>query len=132
MKSRGCYETPGVTVLQHAHRAVESLTLDREVMHLKAELSLKYARLIYNGFWFSPEFKVLTRAIDETQARVTGTARLKLYKGSVAIVGRRSPYTLYHEQLATFEEDDVYCQADAEGFIKLNALRLRVLREPSF
>lgn len=126
MKSRGVYETPGGTVLLAAHRAVESLTLDRGAAHLKDELMPRYAELIYNGFWFSPERRALQALIDQTQEMVTGTVRLKLYKGSVAVVGRRSPNSLYDQDIATFEADRVYDQRDAEGFIKLNALRLRL------
>ncbi len=125
MKSRGVYETPGVTILQAAHRALESLTLDREVMHLRDSLSVKFAECIYYGFWFAPEFELLRKMIDETQTNVTGDVRLKLYRGNAIVVGRRSPYSLYSEKLATFEADSVYNQRDAEGFIKLNALRLR-------
>ncbi len=126
MKSRGVYETPGGTVLLEARRAVESLCLDRGAMHLKDELMPRYAELVYNGFWFSPEREMLQAAIDESQKRVTGTARLKLFKGHVRTVGRKSPFSLYHPHFATFEEDTVYDQRDAEGFIKLNALRLRL------
>ncbi len=126
MKSRGVYETPGGTILLAAHRAVESLTLDREVSHLKDELMPRYANLIYNGLWFSPERIALQSAIDCTQAMVNGTARLKLYKGSVWVVGRQSPDALYRQDYVTFEKDTVYDQHDAEGFIKLNALRLRL------
>ena len=126
MKSRGVYETPGGTVLLHARRAVESLTLDRGAAHLKDELMPRYAELIYNGFWFSPEREALQAAIDRTQERVTGTARLKLYKGNVIVTGRRARTSLYDENVATFEADTVYDQHDAEGFIKLNALRLRL------
>lgn len=126
MKSRGVYETPGVTLLHAAHRAVESLTLDREVMRLKDSLGVRVAEMIYYGFWYSPEFEAVRALIDETQKRVTGTARLKLYKGNCAVVGRRSSYSLYSEAFATFEKDAVYNQRDAEGFIKLNALRLRL------
>ncbi len=128
MKSRGVYETPGGTVLLAAHRAMESLTLDRGQAHLKDELMPRYAELIYNGFWFSPERDMLQAAIDQTQGRVTGTVRLKLYKGNVMITGRKSPYSLYDADIVTFEEDQVYDQRDAEGFIKLNALRLRTLK----
>ena len=128
MKSRGVYETPGGTVLIHARRALESLTLDRGAAHLKDELMPRYAELIYNGFWFSPEREAIQAAIDLTQERVFGTVRLKLYKGNVIIVGRRSPNSLYHQDIATFEDDTVYNQRDAEGFIKLNALRLRLAR----
>ena len=126
MKSRGVYETPGGTVLLAAHRAVESITLDREAAHLKDELMPRYAELIYNGFWFSPERLALQKLIDSTQARVTGTVRVKLYKGNVIVTGRKSPFSLYDQSIATFEADSVYDQRDAEGFIKLNALRLRV------
>ena len=126
MKSRGVYETPGGTVLLAAHRAIESITLDREAAHLKDDLMPRYAALIYNGFWFSPERLALQKLIDETQARVTGTVRVKLYKGNVTITGRKSPFSLYDQSIATFEADSVYDQRDAEGFIKLNALRLRV------
>ena len=126
MKSRGVYETPGGTILLAAHRAIESITLDREAMHLKDELMPKYAKLIYNGFWFAPERKMLQAAIDESQKNVSGVVRLKLYKGSVVITGRKSPNSLYSEAHVTFEEDQVYDQIDAEGFIKLNALRLRI------
>jgi len=125
MKSRGVYETPGGTIILHAHRAVESITMDREVMHLRDSLIPEYARQVYNGFWFAPERQALQAFVDHTQERVTGTARLKLYKGSCTVVGRKSPYTLYQPELATFEEDTVYQQSDADGFIKLNALRLK-------
>jgi argininosuccinate synthase len=128
MKSRGVYETPGGTVLLHAHRAMESLTLDRCAAHLKDEMMPRYAELIYNGFWFSPEREMLQAAIDKTQERVTGVVRLKLYKGNVSVCGRKSPHSLYDEETATFEADTVYDQRDAEGFIKLNALRLRLGR----
>ena len=126
MKSRGVYETPGGTILIAAHRAVESLTLDREAMHLKDELMPRYAKLIYNGFWFSPEREMLQALIDTSQAHVSGTVRLKLYKGGVQVAGRSSNESLYSEEHVTFEEDQVYDQRDAEGFIKLNALRLRL------
>jgi len=127
MKSRGCYETPGGTILLKARRAIESLTLDREAAHLKDELMPRYARLIYNGYWFSPERRMLQAAIDQTQTAVNGTVRLKLYKGSVMVVGRRSEDSLFDPQLATFAEDaGAYDQAEAAGFIRLNALRLRV------
>jgi argininosuccinate synthase len=125
MKSRGVYETPGVTILQAGHRAVESVTMDREVMRLRDALSLKFAESVYYGFWFAPESDLMRRTIDETQRGVTGEARLKLYRGSATVVGRRAPRSLYNERLATFEADTVYNQRDAEGFIKLNALRLR-------
>jgi argininosuccinate synthase len=126
MKSRGVYETPGVTILQAAHRAVESLTLDREVAHIKDSLNTRIAEMIYYGFWYTPEFEAIRALIDETQKNVTGTARLKLYKGNCMVAGRRSPFSLYSEAFATFERDTVYNQRDAEGFIKLNALRLRM------
>ncbi|MEQ9488817.1 MAG: argininosuccinate synthase [Alphaproteobacteria bacterium] len=126
MKSRGIYETPGGTILLTAHRAMESITLDREATHLKDELMPRYAKLIYNGFWFSPEREMLQALIDKSQEMVTGTVRLKLYKGSVSVIGRQSPYSLYSIEHVTFEEDSVYDQRDAEGFIKLNALRLRL------
>jgi argininosuccinate synthase len=127
MKSRGVYETPGGTVLWAAHRAVESITMDREVMMMRDSLIPKYAQLVYNGFWYAPEMEVLQRFIDDTQGRVTGTARLKLYKGNCIVVGRKSPFSLYSEDFATFEKDQVYNQKDATGFIRLNALRLRIL-----
>ncbi|MRJ06078.1 MAG: argininosuccinate synthase [Epsilonproteobacteria bacterium] len=123
MKSRGCYETPGGTILLKAHRAIESITLDRGEAHLKDEIMPKYAELIYNGFWFSPEREALQKLIDNTQKNVEGVVRLKLYKGNVFVVGRRSPKSLFSPEFATFEEDKVYNQKDAEGFIKLNALR---------
>ena len=126
MKSRGVYETPGGTILHQAHHAVESLTLDREVMHLRDSLIPRYAEMVYYGFWFAPEREALQALIDQTQQRVTGTARLKLYKGNCTVVGRKSPYSLYSAQFATFEKDTVYNQKDAEGFIRLNALRLRM------
>jgi argininosuccinate synthase len=126
MKSRGCYETPGGTIMLKAHRAIESITLDREVAHLKDELMPRYAELIYNGYWWSPERQMLQAAIDQSQAPVNGTVRVKLYKGAVHVVGRRSEDSLFDESIATFEEDaGAYDQADAGGFIKLNALRLR-------
>lgn len=126
MKSRGVYETPGGSVLFPARRAMESLTLDGGAMHQKDELMARYAELVYNGFWFAPEREMLQAAIDKASERVTGTVRLKLYKGNVIVTGRKSPYSLYDEELVTFEEDAVYDQRDAQGFIKLNALRLRV------
>ena len=126
MKSRGVYETPGVTILQAAHRALESITLDREVMHLRDSLGVKFAESVYYGFWFAPEFRLMRNMIDETQLNVTGDVRVKLYKGNVIVLGRRSPHSLYDESVATFEADTVYNQRDAEGFIKLNALRLRM------
>jgi len=126
MKSRGVYETPGGTILHIAHRALESITLDREVMHLKDSLITRYAELVYYGYWFSPEREILQRTIDETQKNVTGTVRLKLYKGNCIVVGRKSPNSLYHPDYATFEEDTVYDQKLADGFIQLNALRLKI------
>jgi argininosuccinate synthase len=126
MKSRGIYETPGGTVLLAAHRAIESITLDREAAHLKDELMPRYAELIYNGFWFAPEREALQALIDKTQERVNGTVRLKLWKGNVIVAGRKSPNSLYRLDYVTFEEDSVYDQRDAQGFIKLNALRLRL------
>ena len=126
MKSRGVYETPGGTLLQRAHRAVESLTVDREVMRIRDGLVPEYATLVYRGFWFSPEREMLQQMIDATQVNVTGTARLKLYRGGVQIAGRKSPRSLYREDFVTFEKDEVYNQADAAGFIRLNALRLRL------
>ncbi|MBI5188158.1 MAG: argininosuccinate synthase [Nitrospirae bacterium] len=126
MKSRGVYETPGGTVLHIAHRAVESLTLDREIMHFRDSLITRYSELIYYGYWFSPERKAIQNLIDDIQRDVTGTVRVKLYKGNCYVVGRKSPNSLYHPELATFEAEDVYNQKDAEGFIKLNALRLKL------
>ena len=126
MKSRGVYETPGGTLLHVAHRAVESITLDREAMHLKDELMPRYAKMIYTGYWFAPEREMLQAAIDQTQTWVNGTVRLKLFKGSATVAGRKSPNSLYRMDYVTFEEDSVYNQFDAEGFIKLNALRLRL------
>jgi argininosuccinate synthase len=127
MKSRGVYETPGVTVLQAAHRALESITLDREVLRLRDSLSLKFAESVYYGFWFAPESVLMRKMIDETQSNVTGEVRVKLYRGNAVVTGRRAPQSLYDERLVTFEADTVYNQRDAEGFIKLNALRLRTL-----
>ena len=127
MKSRGVYETPGGTILQAAHRGIESLTLDREAAHLKDEAMPRYASLVYNGYWFAPEREMLQAMVDASQERVAGTVRLKLYKGGVRVTGRRSPYSLYSEAHVTFEEDSVYDQRDAEGFIRLNALRLKLL-----
>ncbi|WOK35131.1 argininosuccinate synthase [Sphingomonas sp. C3-2] len=128
MKSRGMYETPGGTILHLAHRGIEQITLDRGAAHLKDELMPRYAELIYNGFWFSPEREMLQAAIDYSQDKVTGTVRLKLYKGAAHLIGRKSPYSLYSEKVVTFEDDQgAYDQRDAEGFIKLNALRLRLL-----
>jgi argininosuccinate synthase len=126
MKSRGVYETPGGTILLAAHRAIESLTLDRGAAHLKDELMPRYAELIYNGFWFAPEREMLQALFDKSQEYVAGTVRLKLYKGSAQVVGRQSPRSLYSRAHVTFEEDAVYDQRDAAGFIKLNALRLRL------
>ena len=126
MKSRGVYETPGGTLLHAAHRAVESLTLDREVLHLRDSLVPRYAEMVYYGYWNAPEREMLQAAVDEAQREVTGTARLKLYKGSCAVVARQSPRSLYRLDMATFEEDDVYRQKDAEGFIRLNGLRLAI------
>lgn len=126
MKSRGVYETPGVTILHAAHRALESITMDREVMHLRDSFGVKFAENVYYGFWFAPEFDLMRKMIDETQVPVTGDVRLKLYRGNVIVAGRRSPNSLYDERIATFEADTVYNQRDAEGFIKLNALRLRL------
>jgi argininosuccinate synthase len=127
MKSRGCYETPGGTIMLRAHRAIESITLDREVAHLKDSLIPKYADMIYNGYWWSPERLMMQAMIDESQVHVNGDVRVKLYKGSVSVVGRRSPDSLFDEKIATFEDDaGAYNQKDAEGFIKLNALRMRI------
>jgi len=128
MKSRGVYETPGGTILLAAHRGIESITLDRGAMHLKDELAVKYAHLVYNGFWFSPEREMLQAAVDKSQEKVSGTVRVKLYKGNATVIGRESPYSLYDQDLVTFEEGvQAYDHKDAAGFIKLNALRLRVL-----
>ncbi|HEY0269924.1 MAG TPA: argininosuccinate synthase [Sphingomonas sp.] len=128
MKSRGLYETPGGTIYHAAHRGIEQITLDRGAAHLKDELAVRYAELVYNGFWFSPEREMIQAAVDHSQARVNGTVRLKLYKGLASVVGRKSPETLYSEKVVTFEEDaGAYDQRDAAGFIKLNALRLRLL-----
>jgi argininosuccinate synthase len=125
MKSRGVYETPGVTVLLSAHRALESLTLDREVAHWKDELVPRYAKLVYNGFWYAPERELLQQTIDASQEHVTGSVKMKLYKGACHVLGRRAERSLYDAEVASFEEENVYDQADADGFIKLNALRLR-------
>jgi argininosuccinate synthase len=128
MKSRGIYETPGGTILLAAHRAIESITLDRGAAHLKDELMPRYAELIYNGFWFSPEREMLQALIDKSQEQVEGEVRLKLYKGNVIVIGRKSPKSLYSTALVTFEDDrGAYDQKDAEGFIRLSALRLRTL-----
>jgi argininosuccinate synthase len=128
MKSRGIYETPGGTILHVAHRAIESITLDREAMHLKESLMPRYAELVYYGFWFSPEREMIQALADRSQAKVSGSVRLKLYKGNVTVIGRESPYSLYSDALVTFEDDrGAYDQKDAAGFIRLNALRLRTL-----
>jgi argininosuccinate synthase len=126
MKSRGCYETPGGTILVSARRALESITLDREVLHLRDSLVPRYAEMIYYGFWFSPERQALQGFLDECVRDVTGTVRLKLYKGGIMVAGRKSPRSLYRTDFATFEADSVYRQRDAEGFINLNALRLKI------
>ncbi len=126
MKSRGVYETPGGTLMRAGHQAVESITMDREVMHIRDSLVPQYSRLIYNGFWYSPEMRLLQSTIDLTQENVTGTARLKLYKGTCRVIGRKADHSLYQPSFATFEEDDVYQQNDATGFIRLNGLRLRI------
>ena len=126
MKSRGVYETPGGTILRAAHMALESITMDREVMHLRDSLIPKYAELIYNGFWFAPEMSVLQKLIDETQKNVNGVVRLEIYKGNCTVLGRKSKESIYSVDYATFEDDTVYSQKDAEGFIRLNALRLRI------
>jgi argininosuccinate synthase len=126
MKSRGVYETPGGTILHAAHRAVESITMDREVMHLRDSMVPRYAEMIYYGYWFAPEREVLQKMMDEAQATVSGTARIKLFKGNCIVEGRKSSESLYSTDFATFEEDQVYNQKDAEGFIRLNALRLRI------
>jgi argininosuccinate synthase len=126
MKSRGVYETPGGTILHAAHRALESITLDREVLHLRDSLVPRYAEMIYYGFWFSPEREAVQGLVDAVQRDVTGTVRLKLYKGTVTVAGRKSPRSLYRTDFVTFEADRVYRQRDAEGFINLNALRLRI------
>ena len=127
MKSRGVYETPGGTILYTAHRGLEEITMDREVMFLRDSFIPTYARLIYNGFWYAPEREMLQAAITESQKFVTGEVRVKLFKGACHVTGRRSPFSLYDDNLSTFEKDDVYDHKDAAGFIKLNALRLRVL-----
>jgi argininosuccinate synthase len=127
MKSRGCYETPGGTIMLRAHRAIESITLDREVLALKDDLMPRYARMIYNGYWFSPERKLLQTLIDESQHPVNGTVRLKLYKGTALVTGRKSKDSLFDPRIATFDDDQgAYNQADAAGFIRLNALRMRI------
>ena len=126
IKSRGCYETPGGTIYYKAHKAMESITLDRELLHLKEDLTNRYSRLIYNGYWFSPERESIQNLIDQSQAKVSGTVRVKLFKGNVIVEGRKSPYSLYSEDLSTFENDSgAYDQRDAEGFIKINSLRLK-------
>jgi argininosuccinate synthase len=130
MKSRGVYETPGGTILHHAHKAVESLTLDREVAHLRDELAPRYAEMVYNGFWFSPERQALQQFMDDIQKRVNGEARITVYKGNAIVDGRRSDTdSLYDERTVTFEADDVYHQGDAAGFIRLQSLRLRTFAE---
>ena len=126
MKSRGVYETPGGTILRTAHIAIESITMDREIMHLRDSLIPKYSEIVYNGFWFSPEMKLLQDMIDQTQKNISGVVRLELYKGNVRVLGRKSDQSLYSENFATFEKDSVFSQKDAEGFIRLNALRLRI------
>jgi argininosuccinate synthase len=126
MKSRGIYETPGGTILHAARRAVESITMDRDLLHLRDSLSTRYAEIVYYGYWYSPERKALQALIDKAARGVTGVARLKLYKGNVTVVGRKAAKSLYHQGLATFEEDTVYDQKDAEGFININALRLKI------
>ena len=128
MKSRGVYETPGGTLLWLAHRNLEALTLDREALNLKESLIPRYSAMVYNGFWYAPERLALQALIDQTQERVNGLVRLKLYKGSARVVGRKSPDSLYHDAFATFEADQVYDQADAGGFIRLNGLRLRIAK----
>ena len=128
MKSRGVYETPGGTVLRAAHMAIESITMDREVMHLRDSLIPKYSELVYYGFWFSPEMKLLQDMVDRTQTNVSGVVRLELYKGNCRVIGRKSDESIYSEDFATFEDDSVYSQKDAEGFIRLNALRLRIMK----
>jgi argininosuccinate synthase len=126
MKSRGVYETPGGTILHAAHRAVESITMDREVMHMRDSMVPRYAEMVYYGYWYAPEREVLQKMMDEAQATVSGTARIKLFKGNCIVAGRKSAESLYSTDFATFEEDRVYNQKDAEGFIRLNALRLRI------
>ena len=126
IKSRGCYETPGGTIYNKVHKAIESITMDRELLHLKEDISNRYARLIYNGYWFSPERESLQKLINDSQKRVTGTVKVKLFRGNIIILGRKSPYSIYSEDLSTFEADSGdYDQRDAEGFIKVNSLRLR-------
>ncbi|HIJ21001.1 MAG TPA: argininosuccinate synthase, partial [Deltaproteobacteria bacterium] len=128
MKSRGVYETPGGTILRVAHIAMESITMDREVMHLRDGLIPRYTDMLYNGYWFAPEREMLQTLVDESQKNVNGVVRLKLYKGNCIVVGRKSPSSLYHSAFATFEGDEVYNQQDAEGFIRLNGLRLKIQR----
>ena len=126
IKSRGCYETPGGTIYFKAHKAMESITLDRELLHLKEDLTNRYSRLIYNGYWFSPERESIQNLIDQSQVKVSGTVRVRLFKGNVIVEGRKSPNSLYSEDLSTFENDSgAYDQRDAEGFIKINSLRLK-------
>tara|TARA_B110001450_G_C17415543_1_gene397602 strand:+ start:1 stop:588 length:588 start_codon:yes stop_codon:yes gene_type:complete len=126
IKSRGCYETPGGTIYHKAHKAMESITMDRELLHLKEDLTNRYTRLIYNGYWFSPERESLQKLINDSQKKVSGTVKIKLLKGNVMVLGRKSPYSIYSEDLSTFETDSGdYDQRDAEGFIKVNSLRLR-------
>ena len=129
MKSRGVYETPGGTVLHAARAAVESLTLDRELLRLRQDLMPRYAALVYNGFWFAPEREALQKLVDDIAQAITGTARIKLYKGGLTVLGRKAPHSLYRPDIVTFEEDSVYDQRDAQGFIKLSALRLRIRSE---
>jgi len=129
MKSRGCYETPGGTLLFHAHKAVEQVTLDRQVLRMRDEMVPAYAQAVYDGFWYAPERVAMQTFMDHVQRPVTGVARLKLYKGAVSVLGRKSPNSLYRQDVVTFEEDEVYDQSDADGFIKLNALRLRIARQ---
>ena len=126
MKSRGVYETPGGTILRTAHMAIESITMDREVLHLRDSLITKYSELVYNGFWFTPEMKLLQGTIDSSQEKVSGTVRLELYKGNCTVLGRKSENSIYSQDFATFEDDAVFSQKDAEGFIRINALRLRI------
>ena len=129
MKSRGIYETPGGTILHQAHRAIESITLDREVTFLRDSLIPAYARMIYNGFWYSPERELIQQTVDQMQTHVTGEVRLKLYKGNVIVLGRKAEKSLYNQNIASFEESHGYSQNDADGFIKLNALRLKLYAE---
>ena len=129
MKSSGIYETPGGTILHQAHRAIESITLDREVTFLRDSLIPSYARMIYNGFWFSPERKLIQQTVDQSQIHVTGEVRLKLYKGNCTVMGRKAEKSLYNQNIASFEDNHGYSQNDADGFIKLNALRLKLYAE---